>query len=294
MSVPGGRVRPLSRRELIATAAWAPLAAAVDLSAQHSGGEKLHYDCPRQLHRAWTFSDGVVGRTVITTGSGPDVIVLHEINGACDEFFAFVDCLAAKGFTVHAPVLFGTPYGRASTLRQMKYWLKACAGPDLACFSHSDSNRLDAWLVALCGDLVKHTRKPLGAIGMCLTGIQPLAMLRSCSVVAPVLCQPTVPIGVSDAIKADLGLGASAIAHAVARVADEGLGVLLIRYPSDQKCPEERVKRLRQLFGKRLTDVDIPGDGHSSLVHDPTRKAFDAVVEFLNGRLRREAKCHVR
>jgi hypothetical protein len=49
------------------------------------------------------------------------------------------------------------------------------------------------------------TRK-IGAIGMCYTGIQPLAMLRCKAVVAPVLCQPAVPFSLNRSAAADLGL----------------------------------------------------------------------------------------
>jgi dienelactone hydrolase len=286
----------VTRRDFLASLTAAPMTLAYSAAQppSHHGQPPFHYACPPQKRSEREFPAANTRHTVITTGSGPDVIALHEINGACDEFFAFVDCLASRGFTVHAPVLFGRPYGKASVARQIGHWLSVCSGPDLACLSPAAFNRLDAWLLALCRDISLNGRRPLGAIGMCLTGIQPLAMMRSCAVVAPVLCQPTMPIGFTKSARRALALPASAIAHAVARVEAEDLEVLVIRYEQDPVAAAERVVRLKELFGARLRHVAIPGKEHSSLIHHPTATAFDAVVAFLTVRCRQELRCSVR
>jgi hypothetical protein len=123
---------------------------------------------------------------------------------------------------------------------------------------------------------------------MCLTGIQPLAMLRCRGVVAPVLCQPTLPFGRNET---DLGLPPSDVDFALARVLDpmakEPLEVLQIRYSGDRIASPRRADRLKEMFGSRMTLISLPGDDHSSLVHDPHETARKAVIDFLRAKLTR-------
>ena len=158
---------------------------------------------------------------------------------------------------------------------------------EFECFERSAYSPLNPWLVALAVDISGGERRKLGAIGMCLTGIQPLAMLRARAVVAPVLCQPTLPIGKNVRSARDFGLPSSDFDFAYARVHAEGLKVLLIRYKGDKVASAERAARLVEHFRPRIEFVEPDGDEHSSLVHHPDAGglARGAVIRFLKSAL---------
>lgn len=217
------------------------------------------------------------------SGPGPGVIVLHEITGATDEFFVYADTLVDAGFSVHCPVMFGSPFGRSWWLRDGISILRACnPWSEFECRTRSALSQINPWLVELAVDVSGNGQRKIGAIGMCLTGIQPLAMLRCRAVVAPVLCQPTLPLGKSERAQLDLGLPPSDVDFACTRVKSEPVNVLMVRYANDTIASAPRAKRLCEMFGaERITCVSVPGDDHSSLVHDPSPQARKAVVDFL-------------
>ena len=59
----------------------------------------------RDLHE----SDDGTTRPIYTKGSGPGVIVIHQLPGITPDVVAFGDEVVAAGFTVVMPVLFGNP-----------------------------------------------------------------------------------------------------------------------------------------------------------------------------------------
>jgi len=236
-----------------------------------------------------SFAAHGITHDVFTRGDGPDVIVLHEITGATDEFFDFTDRLAAEHFRVHCPVLFGSPCGRATTLHTAAYFLKACRPfAEIPCTKRSAHGALNPWLVALAADVSGASRQRVGAIGMCLTGIQPLAMLRCRAMVAPVVCQPAVPFGHAHEAERDLGLPAADVDLMRSRVQAEQLDVLAVRYKEDHISPKARIDHLHDLLGDRLRLYDPDGDGHSTLVFPQSKtEAFPQVVAFLHDKLGR-------
>src|SRR3954453_7114604 len=56
-----------------------------------------------------SFTDGSKTRDTYTLGSGPGVVVIHEIPGITPQVAAFGRRVAARGMTAVLPVLFGTP-----------------------------------------------------------------------------------------------------------------------------------------------------------------------------------------
>jgi dienelactone hydrolase len=60
-------------------------------------------------YERFAFTDGQWTRDVYRRGSGPAVIVIHEIPGLHPLVIRFADRVAAAGMTVHLPVLFGEP-----------------------------------------------------------------------------------------------------------------------------------------------------------------------------------------
>src|SRR5260370_42327368 len=78
-----------------------------------------------------TFTYDGVSRRVFRAGTGPAVIVIHEVPGLHPEAIAFGRRVIDAGFTVYMPSLFGTPgkpFGWAYTMRSIA---GACVARDL-------------------------------------------------------------------------------------------------------------------------------------------------------------------
>ena len=143
------------------------------------------------------FDDGRWVRPVWRRGSGPAVIIIHEIPGLHPQVVRFADHVAAAGMTVFCPSLFGTPgkpVSRGYALASM--FSAVCIRREFNVWSTEKSSPIVDWLRALartahaeCGG------KGVGAVGMCFTGGFALAMMTEPSVVAPVLSQPSLPMG---------------------------------------------------------------------------------------------------
>ena len=130
---------------------------------------------------------------------------------------------------------------------------------------------------------------------MCFTGGFALGMLAEPAVLAPVLSQPSLPVG-GRRPKRDLGISDADLAAGRDRVDAEDLCVLGLRFTGDKMSPPERFERLRAEFGDHFVGVEIdssPGNpndirkmAHSVLTEDlvdepghPTRDALDQVLE---------------
>ena len=205
-------------------------------------------------------------------------------------FFSYVDTLVARG--LHGPlpgVLRPTRSRRRRLIRRGILAIKACGVfSEFECFERSAYSPLNPWLVALAVDISggeqskarghRHVPDGHSAAGD--------AAVRA-AVVAPVLCQPTLPIGKNVRSARDFGLPSSDFDFAYARVHAEGLKVLLIRYKGDKVASAERAARLVEHFRPRIEFVEPDGDEHSSLVHHPDAGglARGAVIRFLKSAL---------
>src|SRR5262245_5896041 len=134
------------------------------------------------------FTHDGVARPVYRRGSGPGVVVIHEIPGITPPVAAFARRVADAGFTVALPHLFGTPNKPLSTMYALGQGLRACIDREFAVLASRRSSPITDWLRALCRDLHGEIGgKGVGAIGMCLTGNFALALMVDPSVMAPVL-----------------------------------------------------------------------------------------------------------
>jgi hypothetical protein len=148
------------------------------------------------------------------------------------------------------------------------------------------------WLRELARDAWRQwpAGKGVGVIGMCLTGAFPLAMLREDVVIAPVLCQPTLPFSPWN-VFAPLGWFTDKPALAISvddlRHARDvrTVPILGIRYEGDWRCPKERFERLGGEFKSRFDSLVLSGSHHSTLGGDFCDLAFQKVVWFLRQQL---------
>jgi dienelactone hydrolase len=221
-------------------------------------------------------------RPVWRRGSGPAVVVIHEMPGLHPLVIRFADRVAAAGMTVFCPSLFGDPgrevtpgYSLATALKTL------CIRREFSVWGADRSSPIVDWLRALaakahgeCGG------KGVGAVGMCFTGNFALAMMTEPAVVAPVLSQPSLPMAAGSKVRrAAIGLSGAEISCAKARMDADGLTVMALRFHGDPFVPDARFDTLKREFGDRLEAVEIEAkDG----LPDPRMPAHSVLTLHLN------------
>jgi dienelactone hydrolase len=178
----------------------------------------------------------------------------------------------------------------------------SCVSKEFAAFATGSTAPVTVWLRALARDAHASCGGPgVGAVGMCFTGGFALAMMADAELIAPVLSQPSLPIGLSTRAKESVQLSDADLARVKERVAD-GVCVLGLRFTGDFAVPAERFERLRRELGDGFVGVEIdsskgnpwgiPARAHSVLTEHlvdepghPTREALDQVLELFRSRL---------
>ncbi len=239
---------------------------------------------------------------VFRGGTGPAVLVLHEIPGLHPGVIDFARRLIAAGYRVYLPSLFGRPAAPASGREMARSILRICVAREFTKLADRTSPVV-GWLRALAASAHQESGGPgVGVVGMCFTGGFALATALEPSVVASVMSQPAMPVPIGERGRSALGLDDEDLATITAR-AHEDLRVLGLRFTNDRGCPPERFETLRATLGASFEGIEIdssPGNGagipasaHSvltiSLVDEPghpTRVALDRVLAFLAERLR--------
>jgi dienelactone hydrolase len=249
-----------------------------------------------------SFTHDGTTRTVYRRGSGPGVIVMHEIPGITPPVAAFATRVADEGFSVFLPHLFGTPGKPLSPGYTLTQIARACISREFSVLAARASSPITHWLRALC----RHAHaelggKGVGAIGMCLTGNFALALMVDPIVMAPVLSQPSLPFAITPALCAGLHLSDADLAIVKQRVAD-GCPVLGLRFTGDRLVPKLRFDSLRRELGPGFEAIEIDSSwgnpagikltAHSVVTNDlideeghPTRAALTRVLGFFRERL---------
>jgi dienelactone hydrolase len=245
--------------------------------------------------------DGVE-RDVYRRGIGPGVVVMHEVPGITPDVARFGRMVADAGFTVFMPSLFGTPDRKMSPGYTATQLVRTCVSREFRVLSAGETSPVISWLRGLCA--VAHTElggPGIGAIGMCMTGNFALALMVDESMMAPVLSQPSLPIGLSKRARSGLHVSDEDLAI-IKRRSREGVPLLAMRFTHDPLCPKERFERLRDELGTGVETIEIdssrgnahgiPWRAHSVVTHDlvdekghPTRIALDRVIAFFRERL---------
>jgi dienelactone hydrolase len=250
-----------------------------------------------------TFTFGGVSRPVYRGGSGPGVVVVHEIPGITPLVAEFGRRVVEAGFTVALPSLVGEPGRPMSGAYVMRSFTQVCISKEFASWALNRTSPVIAWLRALARDLHAQAGGPgVGAVGMCFSGGFALAMAVDDEMLAPVLSQPSMPFPVGKARSQALGLSDADLARVKDRVAHNDLCVLGLRFSKDRAVPDARWARYRQELGDNFIAVDIdssPGNphgikktAHSVLTEElvdqpghPTNDALERVLAFFRDRL---------
>ena len=245
-------------------------------------------------------------RCVYHAGTGPGVLLMHEMPGMSPVCTDLAREIAAAGFTIYLPLLFGRP-GEDRGLLPM---FSVCVRREFHLFATGRRSPITNWMRDLCAHVHTLSGGPgIGVISMCMTGGLTFALCASPAVLAAVTSQPSLPFTIFRGAKArrDLGNAAVDLESARTRVAAEEIDILGLRFSSDIACPAERFETAQLVFGRYFKPVVYPTPdrkhGLSRWAHPvltgargnlpethPIRRARGAVIAYLRERLRPAAE----
>lgn len=244
-----------------------------------------------------------VSRPVYKSGTGPAIIVIHEVPGIYDAVWNFARRLNKEGFTTYLPSLLGSPGMPYTTGNLIKSMSKLCVSKEFNRFAFREEAPIADWLRALSRDAHRSCGGPgVGAIGMCFSGGFALAMMADESVIAPVLSQPSMPLTVSKKLRRDIDVNASDIPKIKARMERNDICLIGLRFSGDKLVPAGRFKYLTETFGEKFVGISIDSSSgnphnikstaHSVLTRDyvddkdhPTYQAFQKVLALFKKQL---------
>jgi len=238
-------------------------------------------------------------KRVFVAGDGPAVIVMAEMPGIYALVARFARWVRDAGFTVWMPDLFG----RAGAPITMGYALgsmaRGCISREFRAFAANKSSPVNDWLRALAAHAFAESGgKGVGAIGMCFTGNFALSMMLEPAMIAPVLSQPSLPLGQ----RGGMHIAPQELRQVKERMEREDLTVLAYRFEGDTFCRAERFAAYQEALGDRFVPRVLPDSAanpnaimknpHSVVTAhlidrdgEPTRAARDEIIEFFKQRL---------
>ena len=246
-----------------------------------------------------------VTRVVYVAGNGPAVIVMAEMPGVSPHVARFARWVRDAGFCVYIPSLFGRDGAYPHLEEGLEVLRRACVSAEFRAFAAGESSPVTVWLRALarlaheqCGG------RGVGAVGMCFTGNFALSMMLEPAMVAPVLCQPSLPLN----DPARLNIAPDEAATVRQRLEREDLTVLGYRFEGDRICTAQRFAAYTEALGSRFIGKVLPSEAanpdpppffekvvacpHSVVTAhlidaagEPTIRARDEILAFLELRL---------
>jgi dienelactone hydrolase len=249
-----------------------------------------------------TFTHDGLSRSVYAAGTGPAVIVIHEVPGLHPQVAEFAQRVVDAGFSVRMPSLFGTPGRPVSGGYAMRSLVDACVAREFTAFALDRTSPVIGWLRRLATEAHAECGGPgVGAVGMCFTGGFALGMMVDEHMLAPVLSQPSLPFGITPSRRRAVGISDADLARVRERTAG-GACVMGLRFTQDPAVPAARFDTLRRELGDAFIAIEIdsskgnpygiPRSAHSVLTQHfvdepghPTREALDRVLAFFAERL---------
>jgi dienelactone hydrolase len=248
-----------------------------------------------------------VAKTVHVAGTGPAVIVMPETPGISPQLARFARWVRDAGFTAWMPSLFGRDGASPGVEEAVDIFRRTCVAAEFRALGAGGQRPIASWLRTLARLAHAECGGPgVGAIGMCFTGNFALSMMLEPAVLAPVLCQPSMPLEDPAALDSPPG----ELAAVRARLLRDDLIVRAYRFDGDRFCTGQRFAAYAAALGDRFEPRVLPDasantkalppffehvvrGAHSVVtVHlvdeagQPTRAARDEILGFLARRLR--------
>ncbi|MEM7339537.1 MAG: dienelactone hydrolase family protein [Actinomycetota bacterium] len=234
------------------------------------------------------FSLGTMTYPTYRKGSGPAVIVIHEVPGITPNVARFAEDVVDRGFTVVMPDLVGVPGKKPSPRYSMASAAKICIAGEFTTMALRRTSPIIAWLRALAQDVHAEVGGPgVGAVGMCFSGGFALGMMVDDLMLAPVLSQPSLPFAIGKRRGADLNLSPEDEVDVVRR-AREGCQVLGLRFTED-RLVGSRFETLENMLGDAFIAVELPSaksSDHSVLTEQRDEPTVNRVLGFFEEKLK--------
>lgn len=255
--------------------------------------------------RAITLLDAA--KVVHVSGVGSAVIIMAEMPGISPHVARFARWVRDAGFTVYMPSLFGSDGAVARAEEGMAVFRRACVSAEFRALTANESSPVTRWLRELARLAHSERGGPgVGAIGMCFTGNFALTMMLEPAVLAPVLCQPSLPLNDPGGLE----ISQEELAAVRQRLDRDDLRVRGYRFEGDRFCTAQRFAAYRAALGDRFVATvlpssaanpepppffrDVVGCPHSVVTAhlidaagEPTIQARDEILAFLRDSLAR-------
>ena len=200
-------------------------------------------------------------KRVYVAGAGPAVIVTAEMPGISPHLARFARWVRDAGYTVYMPSLFGRDGAVPDADEGAQVFQRACVSAEFRVFAAGQSSPVTGWLRALARLAHGECGGPgVGAIGMCFTGNFALTMMLEPSMLAPVLCQPSLPLD----DPAGLEICAGELAAVKDRLDRDDLTVLAYRFEGDRFCTAQRFAAYAEALGDRFIGRVLPDNAAST------------------------------
>jgi dienelactone hydrolase len=212
-----------------------------------------------------------VTKKVYVAGSGPAVIVMAEMPGISPHVARFSRWVRDAGFTVYMPSLFGRDGAYPTVDEGVASFRAACVSAEFRAFAGNESSPVTHWLRSLARLAHEECGGPgVGAIGMCFTGNFALTMTLDPSVIAPVLCQPSLPLDNPGGLE----ISPEQLQAVRARLERDNLNVLAFRFDGDRFCTAQRFLAYSEALGSSFVDRVLP----DMAANPNTPPFFDQIV----------------
>jgi dienelactone hydrolase len=213
-----------------------------------------------------------VTKVVHVAGAGPAVIVMTEMPGISPHVARFSRWVREAGFTVYMPSLYGRDGAVASAEEGKAILKRACVSAEFRAFAANESSPVTKWLRSLAKLAHEECGGPgVGAIGMCFTGNFALTMMLEPSMLAPVLCQPTLPLD----DPAGIEMAPDELVAVRQRLQRDDLTVMAYRFEGDRFCKAQRFAAYSEALGDRFVARVLPD---SAANRDSLAPFFEKVV----------------
>lgn len=247
-----------------------------------------------------------VTRTVYMSGTGPAVIVMHEMPGISPAVARFARWVREAGFTVYMPSLFGRDGAVPGADEGGRVFQRACIAREFNVLAGQGSSPVTHWLRGLAKLAHSECGGPgVGAVGMCFTGNFALSMMLEPAMLAGVLSQPSLPLDDPSAVEST----PDELAAVRERLERDDLTVKALRFEGDRFCTAARFATYADALGERFEATVLPDEAanddvapffaahvnapHSVLTQhlrdaegEPTLAARDAVIAYLGNALK--------